>query len=116
MRTWGRVPNESSPTGYDWVEVATDANGFNDAVWYTTLCQVLALGLNESPIFGNWGIPAQQSIVTQVLPDYYVNLTQQQFASYFLSLIITKISANPPDYDVKVTANPGAILMDPVPY
>ena len=134
MRTWGRVPVNAgdsaigffvigvspigvppSPEGYNWVEVDTDANGLDDAVWLTTLAQVLQLGLNESPIFGNFGIPAQQSVVTQVLPDYYVTLTQQEFAARFLALIVTKLSATEPRYQVNATANPGAILMNPVP-
>jgi len=139
MRTWGRVATGAStsqfsgaigqliiglgaigvntdfPNGYQWVEVSTDANGNNDAVWLTTLAQVLQMGLNESPIFGNYGIPAQQSVVTQVLPDYYVTLTQQLFSVYFLSLLVTKLVADEPSYAVKATANPGAILMSPVP-
>lgn len=131
MRTWGRIAGSSSAyssaigsftIGYSsigtnsrWVEVTTDENGYNDAVWLTTLAQCLKLGLNESPIFGNYGIPAQQSVVTQVLPDYYVTLTQQLFASYFLALIVTKLTATQPSYTVNVTANPGALLINPVP-
>lgn len=135
IRTWGRVPKGSnnpyssaigsfeiglspignSPEDYVWVEVSTDANGYNDAVWLTTLAQVLQLGLNESPMFGNYGIPAQQSVVTQVLPDYYVTVTQQLFAAYFIALIVTKLSATEPKYAINATANPGSILMDPVP-
>lgn len=136
MRTWGRVPKTSAPfyssaigqfivgtspiggtvdVDYDWVEVSTDENGFNDAVWLTTLAQVLQLGLNESPIFGNYGIPAQQSVVTQVMPDYYVIQTQQYFADFFLALIVTKESLVEPNYAINVTANPGATLMNPVP-
>ncbi len=121
MRTWGRVPsgnnpvNTADPSTYVWVEVSTDANGYNDAVWLTTLSQVLQLGLGESPIFGNYGIPAQQSVVTQILPDYYVTLTQQLFSQYFLALLLAKIASLPPTYDINVTANPGAILMNPMP-
>ena len=136
MRTWGRVSKGgggpySSAIGlftiglspiaaggevdYTWVEVTTDQNGNDDAVWLTTLAQVLRLNLNESPMFGNYGIPAQQSIVTQVLPDYYVTQTQQYFSSYFLALIVTRESKTDPSYTVNATANPGAILMNPVP-
>lgn len=136
MRTWGRIPKNSgigfssaigefvigespigilSPNDYDWVEVDTDAAGNNDAVWLTTLAQVLQLGLNESPMFGNYGIPAQQSVVTQVLPDYYVTITQQNFAPYFLALLVTRLSATEPKYALNVTAHPGATLYSPVP-
>lgn len=137
MRTWGRVAVEANPyssaigsfiiglspiggpeifpNGYRWVEVETDANGNNDAVWLTTLAQVLQLGLNESPFFGSYGIPAQQSVFTQIPPDYYVALTQQNFAQYFLSLTITKLPTLTPTYNINVLANPGATIMNPVP-
>ena len=139
MRTWGRIPTNgpyspySSAIGYfdignspieqsynsqpeyQWVDVETDSNGFNDAVWLTSLSQVLQLNLNESPIFGNWGIPSQQSAITQVFPDYYVMIVQQQFSQHFLSLIISKLPATEPEYNINVTANPGALLSSPVP-
>ena len=135
MRTWGRLPYGAnsfssaigefvigeSPIGvlgdgYDWIEVTTDAGGLNDAVWLTTLAQVLQLNLNESPFFGNYGIPAQQSVLTQVLPDYYVTMTQQLFSQYFLSLVVSKTESFPtPTYAVKAVANPGAVLQSPLP-
>jgi hypothetical protein len=135
MRTWGRVPivvsaayggsigsfvigKSAIGNGSDekkWVEVTTDTNGNDDAVWLTALAQVLQLGLNESPIFGNWGIPAYQSVVTQVMPDYYVTLTQQNFAKNFAALSVSSQSTSEPIYAITVTANPGAILMDPLP-
>ena len=88
MRTYGRVAkNPLYPTQLTWVEVDTDSAGFNDLVYLTTLAQVLKLNLNESPFFSNFGIPAQQSLITQVYPDYYVSFIQQQFAQYFTSLI-----------------------------
>lgn len=136
MRTWGRVPKGAnggpssaigsfvigiSPIGggsaddYEWVKVETDENGFNDAVWLTTYAQVLQLGLNESPIFGNYGIPAQQSVVTQVQPDYYATVAQQQFQQYFTALLTTKIANPDPKYAINALATPGARLMSPVP-
>ena len=134
MRTWGRVSESqySSAIGsftigrsgiggpgdgsvYFWSEVTTDANGMNDAVWLTTLAQVLQLGLNESPMFGSYGIPAQQSVVTQVFPDYYVTLTQQNFSQFFLALLVSKVPSPDPTYNINATANPGAILANPVP-
>lgn len=114
MRTWGRVfPTDGEAPR--WVEVVTDANGNNDNVWITTLAQVLLLNLGESPFFANYGIPAQQSVITQVFPDYYVNQTQQQFSSYFASLIITKLPAPNPQYSVKVVTNQGVVTTVPVP-
>jgi len=110
MRTWGRV-NNTGP----WVLVQTDAQGNNDAVWLTTLAQCLLLGLGEDPFFGNYGIPAQQSAVTDIFPDYYVTITQQQFAQYFASLIISRVAGStingaPPVYNVDVVTNQGVAL------
>lgn len=118
MRTWGR-PYNSDGTWGAWQEVTTDANGFNDAVMLTTLAQTLLLGLNESPFYGDRGIPAQQSVMTQVQPDYYVRYTQQLFAPLFASVIISKrppaTRTSPPTYDISVTSNQGAVLNASVP-
>ncbi|WP_324028578.1 hypothetical protein GC087_14410 [Pantoea sp. JZ2] len=101
MRTWGRVTDENGKK--QWVAVETDENGDSSYVWLTTLIQTLKLGLGESPFYAQYGIPAQQSIVQQVYPDYYVNMTQQQFAGYFASLAITKADgANNPTYNIAV--------------
>jgi hypothetical protein len=107
LRTWGRVTDEYGVK--TWVEVTTDSNGLNDAVWLTTLIQNLKLNLGESPIYANNGIPAQRSIVTQILPDYYVAMVQQYFAPYFSSLSITRTQIYPsPIYDVNIITNQGA--------
>jgi hypothetical protein len=84
-------------------------------VWLTSLSQVLQLNLNESPIFGNWGIPSQQSVTTQIFPDYYVMQTQQYYAQHFLSLIVSRQQAVDPTYRISILANPDAILTNPVP-
>lgn len=138
MRTWGRIPAKTSmyPTGigefiigqsaiggqdinnYTWVEVDSDENGNNDAVWLTTLIQVLKLNYGESPIYGNYGIPAYSSVMNQIVPDYYATLTQQQFSQYFVSLNLSRqaLALSPtPTYDVTITANPGSVLLNPVP-
>jgi hypothetical protein len=114
MRTWGRTyPTDGSlPV---WTEVTTDQNGFNDAVWIVTLCQVLLLGLGESPFYANYGIPAQQSVLTQVFPDYYVTVTQQQFAGFFTSLIVRRQPGPTPVYDISLVTNAGVALNPSVP-
>ena len=102
-----------------WTEVATDpTTGLNDLLWVTTLCQTLLLNLGESPFFGNYGIPAYQTIVTQVWPDFYVAFTQQQFSQYFASLIISRRQSPFPAYDVKITTHQGQKLnpVVPIPY
>jgi len=114
MRTYGRI-NQVNGRGGQWVEVSTDANGDNDAVWATTLCQVLKLNLQESPFFSDWGIPAESAVIQQVFPDYYVTLTQQRFAQYFSSLIISKLTAPYPAYLINITTNRGAKLKGVVP-
>lgn len=114
MRTFGRVYDANGlPT---WVEVSTDANGLNDLVWATTLCQVLLLNLNESPFFANFGIPAHQSLIQQVAPDFYVMRTQQQFSQYFANLVISRVP-NPvePVYRVNITTHQGVKLNAAVP-
>ena len=112
MRTWGRVNGV-------WTEVTTDANGYNDAVYVTTLAQVLKLGLGESPFFANYGIPAEQSVISQIQPDYYVMRTQQQFAQFFGTLIISKQAQLPnrpdPTYSLQVTTKQGAVVTGPIP-
>lgn len=109
MRTYGRVNGV-------WQVVQTDANGHDDYVWITTLLQCLKLTPGESPFFANYGIPVQQSIITQTYPDFYVALTQSQFAPYFASLSINRVPVNvtdnPPNvqYDVKLVTNMGTVF------
>ncbi|ELU6036680.1 hypothetical protein SCG61_001005 [Salmonella enterica] len=106
MRAWGRVTDENGEKS--WVAVETDENGDSSYVWLTTLIQTLKLGLGESPFYAQYGIPAQQSIVQQIYPDYYVNMTQQQFAGYFASLAITKVEgAANPTYKIDVVFRNG---------
>lgn len=117
MRTWGRPVNRDGSRG-PWTLVTTDANGFNDMVYVTTLAQVLLLNLNESPFYANFGIPAHPSVVTQVFPDYYIAFTQKQFSQYFASLIVSKQPLPTPTYDIKVITHQGVRLNAsvPIPY
>lgn len=115
MRTYGRVTNPL--TGVKtWQVVTTDANGFNDAVYLTTLIQVLLLNPGESPFYANYGIPAQQSLIQQFFPDFYVNRTQQQFAQFFGSLIVSKQESPDPYYTVNVITKAGSKQILQVPY
>lgn len=110
MRTYGRIADQASPSGYRWIEVSTDAQGRDDMVWLTTLIQCLKLVLGESPFYSNYGIPAQRSVVQQFFPDFYVSMTQNQFAQYFASLIITKLPSTTPTYRVALTTLQGVQL------
>lgn len=116
MRTYGRLfaygPDgamlDPQPAGYpQWKIVQTDADGSNDLVWLTTLLQCLKGNTNESPFYSQFGIAAEQSVLQQVLPDYYSARTQQQFAQYFAALTITKTSSRPPIYRVNVILHSG---------
>lgn len=107
MRTFGRVTDPATGARW-WVEVDPDANGFNDSIYLTALCQVLKLNYGESPFYGDWGLPAHESVVTQIYPDYYVMLTQQRFAPYFMFLGIAKVASDHPLYDVTVRFQNGA--------
>lgn len=120
MRTYGRAEVKDAngrPIIVDgrpvkiWVCVETDANGHDDAVMLTTLCQVLLLNLNESPFYAAWGIPARMSVLQQVPPDFWVTFTQQRFAPYFASLIVSHESVvNPPTYRINVITQQGASI------
>ena len=123
MRTYGRTVDVLTGAKKWWV-VTTDVNGYNDAVYITTLAQVCKLNLGESPFFANYGIPAHPSVVTQIFPDLYMVRIQQQFAGYFASLIlspapITQGSADSyaygdgrpiPRYNISVLTNFGAVV------
>lgn len=114
MRTYGRVTDEYGKT--TWKVVTTDAAGFNDYVWVTTLIQCLKLNLGESPFWANYGIPAHASIVQQIYPDYYVTLTQQQFAPHFASLLLSKVpNQGKPVYRINATTNQGVKVAADIP-
>ena len=114
LRAWGRTYDKFGNS--TWNLVQTDANGMNDAVYLTALIQWLKLNLGESPFYANAGIPAYQSVVTQVFPDYYANLAQKQFSSCFASLTIQRVpNSSPPTYNVNVQTHSGAILSATVP-
>lgn len=114
MRTYGRTYN---PDGsYQWIVIETDSNGFNDGVYVTTLAQVLKLNLNESPFYSNYGVPQYQTIMTQVFPDYYVTMTQTQFAQYFASLTVTRLpNTTAPEYRIQAQTNYGSIIDATIP-
>lgn len=113
MRTYGRVQDEFGVKR--WITIETDEFGNDDAVWLTTLCQTLRLNLGELPFFANYGIPAHESVVTQIFPDFYVIATQQQYAQYFTSLIVSRDPVPEPTYEVNIVTNAGAKIMETVP-
>lgn len=74
------------------------------------------IGIGGVAFYANYGIPAQQCIVQQIYPDYYVNMVQQQFAGYFASLAITKVDgADNPTYNIDVVFYNGTSYRTQVP-
>lgn len=109
MRTYGRTYDDDGIPA--WVKVQTADDGSNDLVYVTALIQTLKLNLNESPFYANYGLPYQQTIMTQIFPDFYVARTQQQYAQFFASLLISKRSGTRnPTYDVSITTHQGVKL------
>jgi len=128
-RTYDKLGNAT------WVEVQTDANGLNDYVYLTALIQELKLNLQESPMWGTRGLPAQESVISQVAPTYYVMLMQQRYAPFFQSIVITRVppgttnpgqitsrqpsqiprNANAPTYNISILTNYGVQLEVTVP-
>jgi len=113
LRTWGR-----NNAGH-WIEITTDYNGLNDDVYLVTLIQNLKLNVGESPFYARNGIPAQQSVISQIFPDYWVQQIQQQFAKYFASLLISKLPTpllnHYPLYKINVLTNQGSSISMEIP-
>lgn len=84
-------------------------------IWLTTLIQNLRLIQGESPFYSTAGIPAYQSIQTQIAPDIAVNNIQSQFAQYFSSLVISKVSGtSQPTYNVSAVFLNGTVYQQVV--
>lgn len=124
MRLWARIwsynPDGSrqnpQPTGFPyWTAVTTAPNGDSSMIYLVLLIQNLLLNLNESPFYADRGLPAHQSVVQQVAPDTYVNLTQQRFAVYFANLVVTRLPGLTPTYRIVATTLQGAQINAVVP-
>ena len=79
MRTFGRNSNGN------WAEITETSY-----IWLATLTQTLRLVQGESPFYSSYGIPAYQSVQTQIAPDIAVARTQQQYSPYFAQLLVSK--------------------------
>jgi hypothetical protein len=119
MRIWAR--KYTTAYKYTWVEVTTDANGFNDAVYLSAFCQVLQLQPQESPFYAEYGIPSIQAVQSQVVPDTNVYFMQSKYSQYFISLQVIpahQVDANGairPVYNVTAITNSGATISAVVP-
>lgn len=104
MRTYGRDENGT------WFRITDDSH-----VWLATLVQTLRLTQGESPFYGNYGIPAQISVVTQIAPDAAVARTQSQYAPYFAMLTVTADNtARQPTYSVEAVYKDGTLIQSKV--
>jgi hypothetical protein len=80
-------------------------------VQLATLVQTLRLQQGESPFYGNYGIPAQQSVLSQMAPDAAVSRTQAQYSQYFASLTVARVpSASAPTYNITAIFQNGTIV------
>ena len=114
MRVYGRTYDELGNA--TWVEVSTASNGDNSAVYLTWLCQVLAGNLGEDPMYSDRGIPAQQAVITEVPPSYWLQRIQNQFAAFFANLTIVRIeNTTEPYYSITATCPSGAVLSATIP-
>ena len=107
MRTYGRGTNGL------WYEVDTDTNGSDDDCWLTTVAQVAASQLNESPFYPNYGLPGRESITSRTHPDYWIGKIREQFAQYFTNIAIVKtvdITNNTPTYNIDVLKLSGSAV------
>lgn len=109
MRTYGRQKQPDGSWG-PWITITN-----TQAVWLATLVQSLRLSTNESPLYGNFGIPAQDSVTTQIAPDAAVAAMQAYYTQYFVSLTVSAVpGASEPTYSVEVVLNDGTILNETV--
>lgn len=106
MRTYARIYNDNNEPR--WIVIETDAEGFDDYVWANTLIQSFKLLINESPFYGNYGVPAFQAVAQQIAPDPYVSNLQSLYSQYFASLVIARVpSDDDPTYQVNLTFQNG---------
>jgi hypothetical protein len=104
MRSYGK--NEQG----QWVEITN--TGY---IWLATLAQTLRLNEGESPFYSNYGIPARDSVMSQVAPDAAINRTQTQYAPYFASLtIVNQQNAVEPTYNISAIFQNGTTIQSTV--
>jgi hypothetical protein len=84
----------------------TDSNLFDlTALKWTLLCDP-----REVP-FDRLGVPAQQTIIEQVYPDFFVSEVVEAFRHKFISLAVERL-AGEIGYKINVTLNNGVDLVE----
>lgn len=82
MRVWTRVMGSDGKRTWQPVD-----NDQGNIAW---LQNALLLQLGESPFWTDWGLPVSKTLVSQIWPDYYLNMTQQRFRDVFPTLQVTR--------------------------
>jgi hypothetical protein len=104
MRTYGKTSSGV------WVEVVEPSY-----IWLATLAQTLRLNEKESPFYANYGIPAHDSVMTQVAPNAAITRTQSQYAPYFANLSVTKVEGvTQPTYNISAVFQNGTTFQSQV--
>ena len=104
MRTYGKTDAGK------WVEITETSY-----IWLATLAQTLRLNLGESPFYATDGIPAQQSVLSQIAPDAAVNKAQSQYAPYFASLaVVRQQNVTQPTYTISAVFQNGTTIQTTV--
>ena len=104
MRTYGKT------NAGQWIEVVETSY-----VWLATLAQTLRLNEKESPFYANYGIPAHDSVMSQIAPTIAINRTQAQYSSYFANLSVTKDeAATQPTYNISAIFQNGTTFQSQV--
>lgn len=99
MRSYGR------DDAGNWLEIDETS-----LIWLATLTQTLRLVQGESQFYAGYGLPAIQSVVTQIAPDAAVARTQAQYAPYFASLTVQRDNtAIEPTYNVRAVFLDGTL-------
>jgi hypothetical protein len=80
------------------------------AIAVCNLIQCCKLEIGESPRYPNRGIPARETILTQIYPDYYMQQIQSQYAANFASLMITKQPVFDPTYTINIITKDGQTI------
>ena len=93
MRSYGVDANGQ------WHEMSAATGYTEDDIYLTELVHAFKLVLGESPFFADVGIPQQETIISQIHPDFYVDRIRQFFTPFFSHLVVTKLplDINNPD-------------------
>lgn len=104
MRTYGKDQSGQ------WVQITSTSY-----IWLATLAQTLRLQEGESPFYGNYGIPAHDSVMGQIAPDTAINRTQTQYSPYFASLTVIKYNnVTEPTYKINAVFQDGTTIQTTV--